>query len=96
MRGAAGSVHLGATPSFGVVGEGHATGLGVDVLASDDRGGDLVEPALCVDLAGEVAGVLAAGIVAVASPPAPIGSLGDVGHRQPSLRPGSWCDAAHA
>lgn len=55
--------------------------VGIDVGPGEDGGRDLVEPALRVDLAVEVAGPLASLLVAVAGAPATVGPLGDVsGH----------------
>jgi hypothetical protein len=61
--------------------ERHLPGVGIDVGPGQDGGRDLVEPALRVDLAVEVAGPLAPLLVAVAGAPATVGPLGDVsGH----------------
>jgi hypothetical protein len=73
-------VHLRGAPLLGVLPEGDLAGARVDVLAGDDRGGDLVEPALRLDLAGEVLGVLLARFVAVAGAPSAVWPLLDVGY----------------
>lgn len=80
VRRAGRSVHLRGAPLLGVRLEGDLAGARVDVLAGDDRGGDLVEPALRLDLAGEVLGVLLARLVAVAGAPSAVWPLLDVGH----------------
>ena len=71
---------LRGAPLLGVLLEGDLAGARVDVLAGDDRGGYLVDPALRLDLTREVLGVLATGLVAVASTPAAVRPLLDVGH----------------
>jgi hypothetical protein len=75
---ARGAMDLGLAPRLGVVTEQDPAGVGVDVLAGDDRRGDLIDPALGVDLASEVAGVLLSPGVSVAGAPAPIRALLDV------------------
>lgn len=65
-------------PLLRVLLERDPSSLWVDVLAGDDAGRDLVEPALGVELAVEVAGVLLAVEVAVAGPPFAVGALLDV------------------
>ncbi len=48
VRRGAGAVDLRQTPLLGVRPKGDATGIGVDVLTSDDGGGDLVQPPLSI------------------------------------------------
>jgi hypothetical protein len=58
---------------------------GVDVGAGDDAGGDLVQPSLALGLGGEVASVLAAGLVAVPRAPLAVVALLDAAHVRDAL-----------
>lgn len=75
------AVHLGGTPLIGVLPDGLPAGAGVDVLAGDDAGADLVEPALGIDLPREDAGPLRSACDgAVAGLPGAVGSPRDARH----------------
>jgi hypothetical protein len=77
------TVRGGFAPVFGGT-ECHAAGARVDVLAGEHRCGDLVEPALGVDLPREMPGMLFTGFVTVAGAPDAVRSLLDARH-QPGL-----------
>jgi hypothetical protein len=67
-------------PRLGVLLECDTARLWVDVLASDDRRTDFVEPLLRIDLALEVLGVFLASVVAVARTPTTVSPSLDACH----------------
>jgi hypothetical protein len=79
------AVHLAGSPLFGVSLERDAASARVDILTGDDCGGHLIEPALRIGPAVEVARVLPARLVAIAGPVAAIGTLADARHLAASL-----------
>ncbi len=80
-------VRLDGPPFLRVLLEGLLRRPWVDVLPGDHAGRDLVDPPLGVDLAVEVARVLLAVEIAVASTPFAVGALLDVGQvASPSCR----------
>nr|WP_239568144.1 hypothetical protein [Geodermatophilus bullaregiensis] len=82
VRGRGGPVDLARPPLFGVVPDRLAAGVRVHELPGDECCGDLVQPALSVDLAREGPGLLrAVGSRPVARPPRPVGALVDAGHQ---------------